>query len=128
MAALDIRPHSHRLSVLAVGGVAVLSAGAFAAGLERGLQPPGPAPFPPPQARSAVDPPGPKAPLELVERPRLRYATPDLTDSLPTAPAPATEGPAAGAADAVTDTAASIPAPTPAPPQDPTPADEPPHA
>ena len=48
MATLDVRPHSRRLSALAVAGLSVLALAAFATGMGRQLAASsGPPPFPP---------------------------------------------------------------------------------
>lgn len=129
MAALDIAPHSHRLSTVAVSGVAAVAAGAFALGLLHGLQPPGPSPFPAPQARFPADPAGPKAALQVAQQARPRQAPPpDLTDLLSSTPPPAAATAATVDTAATADAAANAPAPPEPSPEPAPPPDDPPHA
>jgi hypothetical protein len=127
MASLDIRPHSHRLSALAVVGLSVLAAGAFAVGMTRQLAPQT-APFPPPQEASlqiqlAGGPPeavaAPAEPAPLLQR-ASRRPVDDRADSA-SAPAIAADA-AATAADSAPahDLPEAAPEPPPTPPEPPT--------
>jgi hypothetical protein len=55
MAALDIRPHSRRISGLVVLGLSIVAVGAFASGLARQVSSAGPAPYPAAQASLPAD-------------------------------------------------------------------------
>jgi hypothetical protein len=134
---LEIPPHSRRLSGLAVAGLLVLAVGGFTAGLTRQLQPPGVAPFPPPQPRSDLYAKAPTAqPVLPAARPRLASrdtspqpaapdVSPDATPALqeaatdPTDSAAATP-PAADASATVPDAPADT-APPPSPQSSPQP-------
>jgi hypothetical protein len=124
MAALDIRPHSQRLSLLAVAGLAVLALGGFAAGLGRQIaSASAPSPFPPPQEKSLrIEVANGVAPAPIpVAPPKHAPRTPAPDDTLETAQAP----PAADASALVADPPSlpHIDAPAPSEPQ---PADDPP--
>lgn len=138
MADLAIPPHSRRLSRLAVLGLGLLASAAFAAGLGRQLQPPGPSPFPrttlaASQAQLAGDPPEatPAPSLQVADVAPLAHHVPARADAsdgtaplldVPAAPsspaATATAGASAtdAAANAADRAAPAAPEPTPAPP------------
>ena len=102
MAALDIRPHSPRISGWAVAGLMVLGVGAFTAGMIHQIAPAGPLPFPPPQQVTQAAPAAPD--------PVLQYASAERP--APRAPRPPTiaaqhRGPAGAAA--IADDAARTP-------------------
>jgi hypothetical protein len=134
MAALDIRPHSRRISGVVVVGLSILAVGAFASGLARQASSPGPAPFPATRAPSPGD-----AGLAVGAIP-LATPAPDLqvADAAPVRHAPAKD-PAADATapdadpavaappavDAAATAAEPPPAPTPAPQSQPA-TDDPP--
>jgi hypothetical protein len=122
MAALDIRPHSRRLSTLAVAGLAVLAIGGFAEGLGRQIAAAsGPSPFPPPQEKSlriaVAKSVAPAAPQPVAAPPR--HVTPPAPDDAAEA---APEPPATDVSTVVADP----PQTDPPAPADPQPADEPP--
>src|SRR5579859_2527080 len=94
MAALDIRPHSRRISGWAVVGLSILAVGAFASGLARQASSAGPAPFPAAQAPAPGD-----AGLAVGAIP-LATPAPELqvVDAAPARHAPAKDPSADGAA------------------------------
>lgn len=122
MAALDIRPHSHRVSVLAAAGLSLLAVVAFAAGVTRQLAPQGPSPFPPPQEASlrievanGVAPPP-------ADPPRHSPRAPALDEAAETAQPPPGVDVSAVVADPPSPPPADAdapPAPQPAPAEDP---------
>jgi hypothetical protein len=125
MASLDIRPHSHRLSAMAVAGLSVLAAGAFAVGISRQLAPQT-APFPPPQEPAlqiqAGGPPeavaAPVEPAPLLQH-TSRHPADEPADSA-SAPAVAAEASATAADGApAQDLPQAAPEPPPAPPEPP---------
>src|SRR5437879_374918 len=71
MSALDIRPHSRRLSRLAVLALTLVAGGGFSLGLVRQLAPPAPSPFSAPQGLAAADVQVPEA----TPAPALQVAT-----------------------------------------------------
>jgi hypothetical protein len=76
MAALDIRPHSPRISGWVVAGLMALGVSAFAAGMIHQIAPTGPLPFPPPQQVTQATPAAPAPVLQYAstERPAPRAA------------------------------------------------------
>lgn len=132
MSALDIRPHSRRLSRSAVLALALLAGGSFTLGLVRQLAPPAPSPFSAPQGLSAAAQvpeatPAPSLQVATSEPPRRRAAEAAPETPPPEAAAPELlPVPAAASADAApaTDTAAT--SPDQAPPPEPPPPEEPP--
>jgi hypothetical protein len=108
MAALDIRPHSRRLSALAVAGLAVLAIGGFTAGLGRQVASSmGPSPFPPKQEPSLRIQVAGGAPMAAAQAPLLQR-TPR--------PAPAEQAEAPPAVDVSAVVADPSPAPEPTAP------------
>jgi len=136
MSALDIRPHSRRLSRLAVLALALVAGGGFTLGLVRQLGPPSPSPFSPPQGAAAAGVQVPEATAapalqvatnEPAARRRAAEAAPDTppTEADDAAP-PEPPVPAAAGADTVPAADAAATAPGPAPAPEPTPPEEPP--
>jgi len=136
MAALDIKPHSRRISGLVVVGLSILAVGAFASGLARQAQPSGPSPFPSAQGPTPSDaglavgaiPLATAAPeLQVaVVAPVRRAPVKDLSADV--AAPDAAPGPAASVApatDASANAAEAAPTPTPAVENQPAPADPP---
>lgn len=126
---LQIKPHSHRLSRLAVAGLSLLAAGSFVTGIQREIAgEAGPSPFPTAQAPAAAAGaipdarPAPDIPVAASAPPvRRRPATPtDDTSSAEQDALPA----AAVAAERLPTADASAAAPEPAPPPAPPPAPE----
>jgi hypothetical protein len=117
---LQIKPHSHRLSGLAVAGLSLLAAGSFVAGIQREVAGAGgPSPFPATQAAAPVAGaipearPAPEIQVAASPPPRPHAVapaddTPADTQDTPTAAVAAETPPAV-------DTAAAVPEPAPSP-------------
>jgi len=132
MAALQIPPHSRRLSNIAVLSLSVISVAGFAAGVSRETPSSGPSPFPSPPATGqrltdAIPDatPAPDMQVAATEPRHLRRAVEPAAettvDTAVSAPDGGTETPAA-------DVAATVPdAPPPPPPEPPSDPDDPPH-
>jgi hypothetical protein len=138
MAALDIKPHSRRISGLVIVGLSILAVGAFASGLARQANPSGASPFPLAQGSAAYDasqavgaiPLATPAPeLQVAEAAPVRHA-PAKDPSADAAADPNAPSPAAATAPPAVDVSASAPeappaAAAPASENQPTPADPP---
>lgn len=124
MAVLDIRPHSHRVSVFAAAGLSLLAVVAFAAGVTRQLAPQGPSPFPPPQEASLrIEVANGMAPPAEPPRRSPRAVAPD--EAAETAQPPPGVDVSAVVADPPSPPPADVAAP-PEPPPAPAPAEDPP--
>jgi hypothetical protein len=135
MSALDIRPHSRRLSRNAVLALALVAGGSFALNLARQLAPPGPSPFSAPQGMAVAvqvpeATPAPAMQVATSEPPPRRHAeeaAPETPPEAADAAAPELLAvPAAASPDALPAADTSATAPDPAPPPEPPPPEEPP--
>jgi hypothetical protein len=124
MTGLQIKPHSHRLSSLAVAGLSLLAAGSFVAGIQREVAGAGgPSPFPAAQASAPVAGaipearPAPEIQVAASPPPRRRAVAPvdDTPAAEPDAPTAAVAAETPPAVDAAA--AAPEPAPPPAAPE-----------
>jgi hypothetical protein len=118
MAALDIRPHSPRVSGWAVAGLMALGVSAFAAGMIHQIAPSGPLPFPPAQQATQATSAAQAPVLQYASSERPAHAAPAVDEIPPNTSA--SQSPAAVPDDAAPTPPAvdaSATAADPAPPQ-----------